>query len=188
MKKFFLFLSFIIAIPLFAQDFKTEIEQQFGDFSTLMTEKKFDQALSDYANADFLQMVPKEQVVEMMNQMFNSSEIEVEIRKPTHIFIHQDVVEEKGNKFVRIDYQQQLKMNFKDKEISAESLLIALRKQFGNDNVSFDDTTGYFLIDTQKVVVANSQNEKNWKFTILEKKQIPILKTFIPEQFLKNLK
>ena len=188
MKKFFLFLSFIIVIPLLAQDFKNEIENQFSDFSNLMTEKKFDKALSDYANSDFLQIVPKEQLVAVMNQMFNSSEIEIELQKPTDIVIHNQVVEEKENKFIRIDYQQKIKMKFKDKEMSSESLLMTLRNEFGRNNVTFEEKTGYFLIDTQKVVIANSQNEKNWKFTILERKQIPILKEFIPEQFLKNFK
>lgn len=188
MKKFFLFLSLIIVIPLCAQDFKNEIENQFTDFSNLMTEKKFDEVLSRYANSEFLEIVPKEQLLAVMNQMFNSSEIEVEIQKPTDIFIHDDFVQEKDNKFVRIDYHQKIKMKFKDTEISSESLIIALRNEFGRNNVAFEEKTGYFLIDTQKVVVANSQNEKNWKFTILERKQIPILKSFIPEQFLKNFK
>ena len=78
-------------------------------------------------------------------------------------------------------------MKFKDSKVKPEDLLSALQGQFGYNQVRYNEKTDFFEINAIKSTVANSSDLKNWKFTVIEKKQIPILKQFIPEKFLKEL-
>jgi hypothetical protein len=188
MKKLFLFLSFISFVPFFAQDLRAEIENQFRDYNNLLIEKKFEKALQLYGNEDFLKRFPIEQLVEKMNKMFSSPEIDFHLAAPENIVVSDKVIDQNEKKFVKIDFQQKLEMKFNDAELNRDNLLAALQKTFGNEQVKYEDKTGFFLVNTVKTAVANSSDLKNWKFTVLEQKQIPILIGFIPEQFLKDLK
>ena len=188
MKKVLLVLSCMLCLPFFAQEMKTGIENQFRDYNNLIVEKKLEKALDLYANEDFLKMFPKEQLVDLMNQMFNSPELEFKIDKPENIVVSDQVVEERGQKFVKVTYLQKIQMKLVGSELKVEDLQSALQGEFGYDNVKLDPSTGYFYISSVKEAAASSSDSKNWKFTVLEKKQIPVLKAFIPEQFLRELK
>ncbi|KIA88327.1 hypothetical protein [Kaistella jeonii] len=188
MKKIFLFLSLILCVPFFAQNMKAEIENQFRNYNNLIIEKNFEKALQLYGNEDFLKLFSKEQLVEKMNAMFNSPEIDFHFVTPENIVVSDKIIDQKEKKFVKIDFKQKLEMKFNEADLNKDDLLSALQKSFGNEHVKYNDKTGYFLIDTDKTAVANSTDLKNWKFTVLEKKQIPVLIGFIPEQFLKDLK
>ncbi len=167
---------------------KSDIEKQFRDYNNLIINKEFEKAIDLYANEDFLKTFPKEQLVAMMEQMLNSPEFEFKFSKPEDIVINDKVIEENGKKFVKITYGQTIDMKFKSDDIKPEDLLSALQGQFGYDKVKFDDKTGYFEIKGTKEVAASSADSKNWKFTVMEKREIPVLKQFIPEQFLRELK
>lgn len=188
MRKILLFLSFILVIPLFAQDFKSHIETQFNDYNKLIAEKQFEKALTNYGNEHYLKVVPIDQLVSLMNEMFNSTEIDFILEKPHNVVVSDEIIEQNGEKFVKIDYQQNFEMKFNNPDLARYTIYSSLKNDFGSENVEFDKETGYFLITTNKVAVGNSNDLQSWKFSILEKKSIPVLIKFIPEQYLKNLK
>ena len=188
MKKVLLLLTFIFCVPFFAQNINAEIETQFKDYSSLISTHQFEKALDLYGNEDFLKLFPRADLIAMMNKSFNNPEVLLKLLSPTNIIINESPVEEKGKKFVKIDFQQSLEMKFIAQDMSVDQLLPILKSSFGNDHVKYDDKTEYFLIETFKTAVASSIDLKNWKFMVLEKKQIPILIGFIPMQFLKDLK
>ena len=78
-------------------------------------------------------------------------------------------------------------MKFNGKALSSEQLLAALRQKFGAENVNLNSQTGYFEIQTNKDAVAGTADHKNWKFTVFEKEQIPILRNFLPEELLRSM-
>ena len=45
-----------------------------------------------------------------------------------------------------------------------------------------------FEVMSYKMAVANSNEGKNWKFTVAEKQQVELLKQFLPEEILTDLK
>jgi hypothetical protein len=188
MKKVFLLLSFIFCVPFFAQNINTEIETEFKDYNSLISTHQFEKALEVYGNEDFLKLFPRADLVAMMDKSFNNPDVLLKLLSPTNIIISDATVEDKGKKFVKIDFQQSLEMKFIAQDMSADQLLTILKSSFGNDHVKYDDKTEYFLIETFKTAVASSIDLKSWKFMVLEKKQIPILLGFIPMQFLKDLK
>lgn len=187
MKRVLLLWCFTFSVFGFAQNIKSEIENQFRNYNTLMIDRDFEKAIDTYANEDFLKIVSKEQMVTVMNQMFNSKDSEFKVHMPEEIVVSDNVIEDQGKKYVKINYDQALDAKFNAPGVDPQDLLKALQAEFGVNNVVYNKESGFFEIKTSKVVVANSSDSKNWKFTLLEKKQIPILMKFIPESFLRAL-
>ena len=79
MKKLLLFLCISFSVLSFSQTIQSDIEVQFRDYNALIAEKSFEKALDLYANEDFLEIFPKEQMVQLMNQMFNMEGIDFKI-------------------------------------------------------------------------------------------------------------
>ena len=187
-KNIFLLLFILFSALFFGQNLKTHVEKQFRDYNSLISNKDFKKAMDLYANEDFFKIVPKEQLIEMMEMVMNAPEMEFKMHPPENIIIDEkNVVNENGKKYLKLIYNQRLDMKFKDSKVKPEDLLSALQGQFGYNQVRYNEKTDFFEINTIKSTVANSSDFKNWKFTVIEKKQIPILKQFIPEKFLKEL-
>lgn len=179
----------MFSIPFFTQDLKTDIKNQFWNYNTLIIEKNYSKAIDLYANEEFLKLVPKEALIEMINQVFNSPEVQFKIEGPQEIIVDDKIFEEKGNRFVKLTYQQKLEMKLDQTDAdNKDNILSALQGEFGADQVSYNEQSGYFEINTSKMAVANSSDSRNWKFSVLEKEMIPFLKQFIPEKFLRDLK
>ncbi|MBW8362725.1 MAG: hypothetical protein K0M56_11140 [Kaistella sp.] len=188
MKKLFLFLSLTFSISFFAQNVRKEVEMQFRDYSSLIIDKKFEKALDLYANEDFLKIVPKEQMVEVMNQLFNSKEMEFKFYDPENVLVLDDPFVINAKNYLRVKYTQKIEIKFLDADVKPTDLLSGMQAEFGSENVKYNSQTGFFEINTVKDVLASSADMKQWKFTVLERKQYPLLIQFIPEQFLKDLK
>ena len=187
-KNIFLLLFILFSALFFGQNFKTDVENQFRDYNSLISSKNFKKAMDLYANEDFFKIVPKEQLIEMMEMVMNAPEMEFKMHPPENIIIDEkNVVNENGKKYLKLIYNQRLDMKFKDSKVKPKDLLSALQGQFGYNQVRYNEKTDFFEINTIKSTVANSSDFKNWKFTVIEKNQIPILKQFIPEKFLKEL-
>lgn len=188
MKKLLLFLCISFSVLSFSQTIQSDIEGQFRDFNALIAEKNFDKALDLYANEDFLKIFPKDQMVQLMDQMFNMEGIDFKIYKPEDIAVSKDVVKEGDKSYIKINYRQSLDIKLNMPNVTNDQFYAALQEEFGADHVKFNDSTKFFEVRMGKEAIASSHNLKNWKFTVIEKKQIPILRQFIPIQFLKELK
>ncbi|MDQ0476395.1 hypothetical protein [Chryseobacterium sp. MDT2-18] len=187
MKKVFLFLCFSFSVLAFSQNIQSDIESQFRDYSSLIENKNFGKALDIYGNEDFLKIFPKEQVIAVMDQMFNSKDFDLKIHQPENVIVSTEIIKDKNNTFVKLSYRQNLEMKFNMPGLKSGQLLSALQAEFGNGQVDYKESSGLFEVRTVREAVANSADLKNWKFIIIEKKQIPILKQFIPESLLRSL-
>ncbi len=188
MRKFILLLNFIFFVPFSGQDLRVDIENQFKDYNALIASHQFEKALVQYGNEEFLKLFPLKDLVAMMDETLNDPEIVLNLIAPSDIMVSDEIVDEKEQKFVKLSFHQKLEMKFKEEGLDEKNLLAIFQGTFGKDHVKYDDQTEFFLIETFKTAVANSIDLKNWKFTVLEKKQIPVLRRFIPEQFLIDLK
>ena len=188
MKKLFFVISFIFSFSYHAQDIKADIKNQFQTYNDLIGAKKFNEALEIYGNEDYLNLFSKANLVELMEKMFNDPGITLNLISPSNITVSEEIIKQKGKDLVKINFNQKLEMRFNDPDLNLNDIRSALQKSFGSDHVNYEEKTGYFTIDTDKLAVASSTNLKDWKFIVLEKKQIPVLKDFIPEQILKEIK
>ncbi len=186
MKKLIILLFFIFSALGFSQEYSKEVQSQFLDYTNLIINKDFEKAIDQYGNEDFLKLIPKSQLLAAMDQIFNSKEMEFKTFQPTNFVVEDKVFKKNGQSYLKLDYSQRVDMKFNSKELKKEQLLPVLQKEFGTDNVSYNEKTSYYEINTRKTAVANSSDEKKWKFTVLEKNQLGLLSQFIPEIFLKE--
>jgi len=187
MKKFIFFLLLMISVSGFSQNFSDDIRNQFLDYNQLMINKEFEKALDRYANEDFLQLVPRDQMLDTMDLVFNSKEMEFKTYPPENIIVEDNILKSGNKTYLKLNYNQRIDMKFLSNEIPKEQLLAALQREFGSGKVKFNDQTQFYEIHTQKEAVASSSNLKSWKFTVLEKNQFSLLSRFLPRELLSNM-
>ena len=81
-----------------------------------------------------------------------------------------------------------LELPAEEKQKNINLYLGAFKSQFGDGNVVFNEKNNQFEVMSYKMAVANSNEGKNWKFTVAEKQQVELLKQFLPEEILTDLK
>ena len=182
---FFCFLIFISA-SVFGQD-KSVIEKQFMHYNSLIVNREFDKSIDLYAHEGVLKIIPKDALVEAMKVLFANPEMEFKTYPPKDIVIEDSFQNFIGQTYVKMNFTQSLDIKYLDLDADSDLILSALQAEFGYEKVKYNEESGFYEIRSGKSAVANSTDLKNWKFTILEKEQIPFLKQFIPETFLKNL-
>lgn len=196
MKKLLLIL-FLISNFLYSQETKKVIETQFLDYTDLIVKRDFKTALDKYANDHFFEFVSKEQLLAAFEMLFNNPEMEFYFGEAKINSI--DLIDKKINNesYAKIMYSQSLGMKFneieniKDVEEKKEKVkmyLYTFQNQFGDENVKYNEKTGFYDLVSQKYCVANSKDGLNWKFTVAEKKQKFLLEKFIPLELLTELK
>lgn len=196
MKKLLLIL-FLISNFLYSQETKKVIETQFLDYTSLIVKRDFNTALDKYANDKLFQFVSKEQLSAAFEILFNNPEMEFYLGD---VKIHSiELLDKKieNESYAKIIYSQSLGMklveidkikDIEEKKDKIKMYLYAFQNQFGDDNVKYNENTGFYDLVTQKYCVANSKDGLNWKFTVIEKKQKFLLEKFIPLELLTDLK
>jgi hypothetical protein len=181
-------LSYLLCLPLLsiAQDHKATVTSQFLQYYDHIRKKEFEKA-TDYMNPAFFNLVPKDQLITAMASVFNTPGLEFETDEAT-IKAVGPVVKKEKMQYVVIEYASVLRMRFSG-ELAASANPDAMKanfeRQYGKENVSYNDSTKFYSINAQKKAVANSEDGKKWTFVVLEPRQYAMLKTFIPEEFLK---
>lgn len=191
MKKLTIVLLFISALAASAQE---SIETDFQAYTDLLIKKDFDKAL-DYMNDGLFKIVPKAQLVEIMEQTFNNQEIEIDMRAIPVLSDFSEAKSIEGLYYVKFKTKSVMKMKFNalydslksedEKKTMLESVKQALNTQFGSENVSYDVATRFFTLNSIKPVIASSSDKKKWKFvTVDSEAQKPMLEKFIPKELL----
>lgn len=181
----FIFLC-TITTNLYAQVNET-IEKQFTEYSQLVIDKEFDKALN-YAPEEIFEIIPREQMVKMMEMVLNSSDFEYKATLPKVLSIS-DIIKIEEVNYVKIKTSSEVQMKFleleedEDKEMKIPLYKLSFEKKFGVGNVKYNEETHFFEINATKNAIAKSNDLKEWKFVIVENdNQKLILKRFIPKQ------
>lgn len=183
-----------------AQEYKKTIETEFGDYINSIVNKDFEKS-TNYMIPEFFDLIPKSQMIAVMEETFNDPEIEIQIKNPKIIEIKDS--KKIGNKhYALLSYSNVMTMKFIDTpdenvEQSAEDLETkmeeiksrnnltreSLESSFGKENVTYDPQNSFFSIFSKKNVYAVSDNgSSGWKFVVIEKKQLPLLKKILPKE------
>lgn len=185
LRLFIVFVSFTISTTLSAQAYKDSIKAQFLRYTNLLIEKDFAKS-TEYINPGFFKLIPRQQLVAVIEKTYNNPVLDFNIENPVVISIGNSKVIN-GDNFVKMQYSNFLKMHFISSDGKVQDTAAtkgALIKQFGQKNVSYDAATDTYKILVIKDVIANSTNKKNWTFVVVEEKQKPILEKFIPKELL----
>lgn len=175
----------------FCQEYKKEIEKQFLEYNNLIIKQEFGKSMA-FIPEEFFEIIPKEQMILVMEKTFNNPEVEFELMEPKIIEISE--VEKIDDKFYSLlSYSSLMNMKFinndENEETATEHQLrmnmikLSLEETFGSDNVQYDGETDVFEVNAQKQAYAISENgRQDWKFLVIEKKQKFILTKLLPEQ------
>jgi len=180
----FLLLSFAVK----AQSSNEKLIQQFLKYNQLMIDKNFEEAVN-YTMPEIFKIVTKEQLIQVLKQTMNPPELEFKMGLPSPSDFQQVQIIE-GKKYVRFFNNSTIEMRLTDyKNTSPTSFAItkaAFEKQFGQGNVTYNESSGYFTIKSKKKVIGRSpENSDDWKFAVIDTdNQKKILSLFIPAEVL----
>lgn len=180
-----IFLLITFSDSLLAQSYKDSIKAQFLRYTDLLVKKDFAKA-TGYINPGFFKIIPKAQLIIVIEKTYNNPAFDFKIEEPAIVSIG-DSKTITDNSFVKLQYSNYLTIHFKnDDEEKQDTVLTkkALQAQFGQNNVTYDTSTDTYRVFVIKNVIANSIDNRNWTFVVIEEKQKPILEKFIPKELL----
>jgi hypothetical protein len=175
----------IITFTSYGQTYKNDVKAQFLEYTELLMNKEYAKSI-EYLNPAFFKVIPKAQLLKVMEQLYNNPEFDFELERPTLESV-QDKKTIEGNDYVKFGYANYLKMRFKSEDGKASDTTMiknALEQQFGQGHVSYDLQTGFYRVLVYKKVIANSADNKKWTFVVIEEKQKPILEKILPKELL----
>lgn len=187
----------ILTAPVFsiAQTDAESIKNDFSEYLQAITSKDYEKSM-DYMVEDVFDIVPRDQMVSMMEATMNTKEIEFKFGD-FNITAIQDPVVIDTKSYIILNYVSEMSMKFLNQEdekpseedIKTQNMLIAsaLKQQFGKENVVLDETSGFFNINAiKKAVAVKKENETRWKFLVVEKAQPFLLKSILPASILEK--
>jgi hypothetical protein len=187
MLRAFLFLcSLFLSAPLLAQAYKDSIRSQFLRYTGLLMQKEFARS-TEYMNPAFFKIVPKEQLITVMEKTYNNPDMDFTIEAPDITSVGDSRLIN-GAHFAAVQYTNYLTLHYRTpdgKPMDTTRLKGALQAQFGEGNVSYIPATDSYRVFARKKVVANSADRKKWTFVVVEERQKPILERFIPKELLR---
>ncbi|PPK95826.1 hypothetical protein LY01_01419 [Nonlabens xylanidelens] len=177
-----------------AQETKNQIQADFTNYLNSIVNMELEKSL-DYMPTEFFDIIPKAKMLEVMKQTFNNPDMEIDIKNPTILKIDDaQKIENKYYSLLTYSSQMDMKINGEEHETEEDKKLrismtkTAFQQSFGAENVVYNDTTGFFEIQSQKDVYGISDNGKTgWKFLVLEKNQKVILEKLLPAQLIQDL-
>ena len=189
-------LIFLISFAVEAQVENEVIKKDFGAYLEAIMSKDFDASL-DYLVEDVFDIVPREALVTVMEQTFNSEDIEFTFGEFTIDAIKEPIVID-STSYVILNYTSNLYMRFvspEDEEVTEEDKKMtriiteaALEQQFGIENISYNESTEFFdIIALKQAVAVKKETYKQWKFLVVEKGQPLLLKAILPNEILEKV-
>ena len=188
MKKLFAFVCLSICTVAFAQDYKKNIEADFNAYLDLILNKEFEKS-TDYLIPEFFEIFPKADLIAVMDETFNNPSIAFEFKNPKILSVN-DAQAIENRHYALLTYSSQMNMKIhgeadeteEDKQATIDMTRQFLVPTYGEENVAYNETTGFFEIQTQKDVYAISDNgTTDWKFLVIEKEQKDILGKLLPK-------
>ncbi len=186
MKKSFLIICMIfMSLNLHAQD-KSEILPMMEKIIENSVNMDFAEVF-DYTYPKVFEFANKEQMTELMTSMLDNEEFSIAIL-PTNYDIQVSDVKNIGEgKYAMIEYNNLMRLKFKDEEsLDPEASLKLLKVAFSNANVSYNEETKTFdiLIRSQNLAISDKTTNGTWKFLNANKQDGQMLRLLLDEQIL----
>lgn len=193
-----LILLILISKLTFGQEvekYEEYLNKDFIEYNDLILKQKFDKSM-DFMLPEFFEIIPRNQMVLLMKQVYNNPELEFKMDKPKDIdYGKPEKIE--GKYYSEITYSYDIKMKFhsvekiedeEQNELDKNLTKLSLEKTFGSGNVIFNEETEFYEIHSIKNAIGISENgTSDWKFLIVEPKQKFILEKILPKELTEKL-
>lgn len=193
-KKFATILLLLVTSVVSSQNYKKTIEKEFSEYLNSIVNMEFEKSM-EYLTDDFFEIIPKEQMIMVMEKSFNNPDIEFELKDPKILNI--DNTEKVEDKFYSlISYSLAMNMKFKisedesedEKKLRLNLTKLSFEKEFGSDNTSYNEKTEFYEVKSEKEVYAISNNGiDKWKFIVIDEKQMFILQKLLPQELIDRI-
>ena len=166
---------------------QSEIKEDFSNYYKLISEKKIDDALN-YLNPKLFELIPREQMKNLMETVYKMPNIEYKTGIPTFLKF-EELKKIENENYVKFFIISPIEMKFKDIENTAEKISQMTKNfemKFGAGNVKFDKESGFYKINAEKIIIANSKNNlSEWKFVTVDNPKMKILlEKIIPSELI----
>ncbi|TKC03574.1 hypothetical protein [Pedobacter cryotolerans] len=177
------------------ENYKENLNKDFIEYNDLILKQEFEKAMN-FMLPKFFEIIPKNQMVLLMKQVYNNPDLEFKADKPKDIeYGKLKKIEE--NYYSKITYSYDIKMKFNNAEESEDEdrrklnenlIKLALEKTFGSGNLKFNEKTKFYEIHSIKNAFGISENgTSDWKFVVVEPKQKFILEKILPKELTEKL-
>lgn len=177
------------------ETFKENLNKDFIEYNDLILNQEFEKSM-DYMLPEFFEIIPKNQMILLMQQIYNNPDLEFQADKPKDI-VYGELNKIEERYYSEITYSYDIKMKFKNPEESENEeqndlnknlLKLTLEKTFGSGNVIFNQETEFYEIHSIKNAFGVSQNGMtDWKFVVIEPKQKFILEKILPKELTEKI-
>jgi hypothetical protein len=187
MKHFFVIIILFVGYNSFSQDINSEVEKDLIAYFKLISEKNIDKAL-DYSNPKLFDIISREQMKNLLEAVYKMPNIEYKTGIPTFLKF-EDLKNIEDVNYVKVYIDSPIEMKFNDIDINEEKvsrMILSFESKFGVGKVNYDEKTGFFKINAEKIIIASSDEKlKDWKFlTIDNPKMKVLLEKIIPSELL----
>ncbi len=178
-----------IGYLLQAQDFQKNLKADFAGFIQATSDKDFEEILN-YFPKSFFNHVPRETMLEVMEQTLNNPAVSMEYN-PAKITEISKKISNEGKSYAKFKYSQTYYMSlaqgenekssaFNKRMSKAEPLI---RKSLLNGVVEYDKEKRIFVVSETKEVYAISESENTeWKFLTIDPQSLSVINAIIPEE------
>lgn len=191
LKTFFILIFTTVSIISCAQNENKEIENQFIGFTNDFINKNYDSYLKKM-NQTFFEKIKKEDFVAMMKSSYENPMFSIK-SEPVIIKSISNIEKIKDNYYAEISYSSNIDFELNDnlseeqKNILNQKFLESFNLVYGEKNVK-NVKVGKIEIVAHKKAIANSNNNKDWYFLIMEKRYYESVKDFYPKEIIDKYK
>lgn len=158
-------LLLLVTINTFSQDFnalKTDVQKMFD-----LTMDKNYEATFDYTYPKVFEIMPKKELLKVMNSMLDNKEMKITIEKVNPDFIFSKEYTEKKGRYYVVQHNNKMTMQFKEKlGESIDMVLEMMKESMKNYEINIDKKTEIFTLTGKAKIIAISDEFTNgtWKF------------------------
>ena len=191
LKTFFILIFTTVSIISCAQNGNKEIENQFIGFTNDFINKNYDSYLKKM-NQTFFEKIKKEDFVTMMKSSYENPMFSIK-SEPVIIKSISNIEKIEDNYYAEISYSSNIDFELNDnlseeqKKTLNQKFLESFNLVYGEKNVK-NVKVGKIEIVAHKKAIANSNNNKDWYFLIMEKRYYEYVKDFYPKKIIDNYK
>ena len=191
LKTFFILIFTTVSIISCAQNGNKEIENQFIGFTNDFINKNYDSYLKKM-NQTFFEKIKKEDFVAMMKSSYENPMFSIK-SEPVIIKSISNIEKIEDNYYAEISYSSNIDFELNDnlsedqKNILNQKFLESFNLVYGEKNVK-NVKVGKIEIVAHKKAIANSNNNKDWYFLIMEKRYYEYVKDFYPKEIIDKYK
>lgn len=184
--------TLLVTIVSNAQDYKQQITKDYLQYTEYITTRQHVKAV-EYINDGLFKIIPKEHIIRGMESIYETDEMSFVFEEP-QILDFSTVKKIEGTYYVVFQTTSNFQMKMKEIEdekdpqkklMKISTIQIGFEEKFGKDHVNYSHETGFFRITSTKKTIANSKDQKSWKFAVIENsQQKKLLEQFIPKELL----